>query len=66
MEENQQNCAMGEMLTLIVYAELIMENCMIYRINDDLIDHMFNFMVRDFSVFAFFPWLFYGFSTSQW
>jgi acyl-CoA dehydrogenase len=44
--------AMGEMFTLIVYAQLVLENCKIYKINDDLIDHMFNFMVRDFSGFA--------------
>lgn len=44
--------AMGEMFTLIVYAQLILENCKIYKMNDDLIDQMFNFMVRDFSGFA--------------
>lgn len=44
--------AMGEMFTLIVYGQLIMENCKIYKINDDLIDQMFNGIVRDFSQFA--------------
>jgi acyl-CoA dehydrogenase len=44
--------ALGEMFTLIVYAQLVLENCKIYRIEDDLIDQIFNFMVRDFSQFA--------------
>lgn len=44
--------ALGEMLTLIVYAQLIMENCKIYKIDGDLVDEIFNFLVRDFSKFA--------------
>jgi acyl-CoA dehydrogenase len=44
--------ALGEMFTLIVYAQLIMENCKIYNIDDDLTDHIFYCLVRDFSGYA--------------
>lgn len=42
----------GELFTLVVYGQLILENKEIYAIDDDLIDQIFNFMVRDFSKFA--------------
>jgi acyl-CoA dehydrogenase len=44
--------ALGEMFTLIVYAQLILENSKIYQVEDDLVDAIFNFLVRDFSQFA--------------
>lgn len=44
--------ALGEMFTLIVYAQLILENSKIYQVEDDLLDHIFNLLVRDFSQFA--------------
>ena len=44
--------SLGEMFTLIVYGQLILENCEIYEIEDALIDQIFDFMVRDFSKFA--------------
>ena len=44
--------ALGEMFTLIVYAQLILENCKIYQVEDDLVDQIFNFMVCDFSQLA--------------
>jgi acyl-CoA dehydrogenase len=42
----------GEMFTLVVYGQLILENAKIYGVDDDLIDQIFDFMVRDFSMFA--------------
>lgn len=44
--------ALGEMLTLIVYAQLIMENAKIMKIDDTLTDCIFGFLVKDFSKFA--------------
>lgn len=41
--------ALGELFTLVVYGQLILENARIYSIQDDIIDEMFDFMVRDFS-----------------
>ncbi len=44
--------AAGELFTLIVYAQLILENARIYRLGDALIDQIFAFLVKDFSGFA--------------
>jgi acyl-CoA dehydrogenase len=44
--------AVGEMFTLIVYAQLVLENAEIYDIEDDLVDQIFDVAVRDFSRFA--------------
>lgn len=44
--------SMGELFTLVVYGQLILENCEIYEIEDQLVDQIFDFMVRDFSKFA--------------
>ena len=41
--------AAGEIFALVVYAQLILENARIYAIDDDLIDQIFDFMVRDMS-----------------
>jgi acyl-CoA dehydrogenase len=43
---------LGEAFTQIVYAQLILENADIYSIDDDLLDQIFEFMVRDLSGFA--------------
>jgi acyl-CoA dehydrogenase len=43
---------LGELFTLVVYGQLILENARIYAVDDDLVDQIFNFMVRDFSKFA--------------
>ncbi|MBT9167678.1 MAG: hypothetical protein DDT19_01017 [Syntrophomonadaceae bacterium] len=43
---------LGEIFTLIVYGQLILENADIYQLDDDLVDQIFDFMVRDFSKFA--------------
>ncbi len=42
----------GELFTLIAYAQLILENAKIYNLSDDLVDTIFNFMVRDYSEYA--------------
>ncbi len=39
----------GEIFALVVYAQLILENARIYGIDDDLLDQIFDFMVRDMS-----------------
>ncbi|MBS4031929.1 MAG: acyl-CoA dehydrogenase [Clostridiales bacterium] len=44
--------ALGEIFTLVVYGQLILENAGIYKIEDDLVDQIFDFMVRDFSKYA--------------
>ncbi|MDW7650866.1 MAG: acyl-CoA dehydrogenase [Bacillota bacterium] len=44
--------ALGEMFTLVVYGQLILENADIYEIEDDLVDQIFDCMVRDFAKFA--------------
>ena len=44
--------AVGEIFTLIVYAQLVLENAEIYGIEQDLVDEIFDVAVRDFSAFA--------------
>jgi acyl-CoA dehydrogenase len=44
--------ALGEMFTLVVYGQLVLENARIYGVDDDVVDQIFDFMVRDFSEFA--------------
>ena len=44
--------ALGELFTLVVYGQLVLENARIYDIKDDTIDQIFDFMVRDFSKHA--------------
>jgi len=44
--------SLGEMFTLVVYGQLILENAKIYELEEPLIDQVFDFMVRDFSKFA--------------
>ena len=39
----------GEIFALVVYGQLILENANIYDVSDDLLDQIFDFMVRDFS-----------------
>ena len=43
---------LGEAFTLVVYGGLILENAKVYAVSDDLVDQIFDFMVRDFSKFA--------------
>jgi acyl-CoA dehydrogenase len=42
----------GELFSLVVYGQLIIENTKIYKISDYLLDQIFDFMVRDFSRYA--------------
>jgi acyl-CoA dehydrogenase len=39
----------GELFTLVVYGQLILENAAILSIEDELVDQIFDFMIRDFS-----------------
>jgi len=42
----------GEIFTLVVYGQLVLENASILGIGNDVVDQIFDFMVRDFSKFA--------------
>ena len=42
----------GELFSLVVYGQLIIENAKIYKISDHLLDQIFDFMVRDCSRYA--------------
>jgi len=44
--------ALGEIFSLIAYGQLILENAEIYGIEHDLINQIFDVLVRDFSGFA--------------
>ncbi len=44
--------SLGQLFTLIVYGQLILENSAFSPLSGDLIDGIFNFMVRDFSQYA--------------
>jgi len=44
--------AVGEIFTLVVYCQLVLENAEIYEIEHDLVDQIFDVTVRDFSRFA--------------
>ena len=54
--EQQKNTdfllSLGEMFTLVVYGQLILENARIYNLEESLVDQIFDFMIRDFSGFA--------------
>jgi acyl-CoA dehydrogenase len=43
---------LGELFTLVVYGQLILENAKLLGIDDALIDQIFDIMIRDFSKFA--------------
>ncbi len=44
--------AVGDVFTLVAYGQLIIESSKIFNIDNDLLDEIFDFMVRDFSKFA--------------
>lgn len=44
--------ALGELFALVVYGQLILENAKIYAVDDDTMDQIADFMVRDFSKHA--------------
>ncbi len=43
---------LGELFTLVVYGQLILENAKLLNIDDALIDQIFDIMIRDFSKYA--------------
>jgi acyl-CoA dehydrogenase len=43
---------MGEMFTLVVYGQLLLEEAKLQGLETDLVDQIFDFMVRDFSQYA--------------
>ena len=43
---------LGELFTLVGYGQLIIENSKILGVSDEMLDQIFDFMVRDFSKFA--------------
>jgi acyl-CoA dehydrogenase len=44
--------SLGELFTLVVYGQLILENATIQGLDNDHVDQIFDFMVRDFSKHA--------------
>jgi len=56
LEEQQKDTdflmQLGELFTLVVYGQLILENAEIHELEDELIDQVFDFMVRDFTGFT--------------
>lgn len=44
--------SLGELFTLVAYGQLIIEKCNMEKIDNDLLDQIFDFMVRDFSGYA--------------
>lgn len=42
----------GHLFALVVYAQLILENAAIYRLEEDLVDQIFDVLARDFSEFS--------------
>jgi acyl-CoA dehydrogenase len=44
--------SLGEVFTLIPYGQLILEAASMYGIPDEVVDQIFDFMVRDFSRYA--------------
>lgn len=43
---------LGQLFTLVVYGQLIIENAKILKIDNILIDQIFDFMIKDFSKYA--------------
>jgi acyl-CoA dehydrogenase len=43
---------LGELFTLVAYGQLILENAPVHSVEDDVLDQIFDFMVRDLSKFA--------------
>jgi acyl-CoA dehydrogenase len=43
---------LGELFTLVAYGQLLIEKAKIDSTEDDVMDQMFDFMIRDFSKFA--------------
>jgi acyl-CoA dehydrogenase len=43
---------LGELFTLVVYGQLILENAPVHSVEDDVLDQIFDVLVRDFSKFS--------------
>lgn len=43
---------LGELFTMIVYAQLVLENAKLYELEEDLLNQVFAFMVTDFAHYA--------------
>ncbi len=43
---------LGELFALVVYGQLIIENALLMNIDNDIVDQIFDFMVKDFSKHA--------------
>jgi acyl-CoA dehydrogenase len=43
---------LGELFTLVVYGQLILENARLQQVDERLVDQIFDTMIRDFSKFA--------------
>jgi len=43
---------LGELFTLVVYGQLVLENARLLAVRADVVDQIFDVMVRDFSRFA--------------
>ncbi|MCL2154583.1 MAG: acyl-CoA dehydrogenase [Leptospirales bacterium] len=43
---------MGELMTVVAYGQLIIENAKIYNVDDDTLDMIFDVLVRDFSKYS--------------
>jgi acyl-CoA dehydrogenase len=44
--------ALGELFTLVVYGQLILEQASLTGLDEDLVDQVFDVLVRDFSAYA--------------
>ena len=44
--------AVGDIFSLVPYAQLILENAKIYNLDENVLDQIFDFLVRDFSKYA--------------
>jgi acyl-CoA dehydrogenase len=44
--------AIGELMTVVAYGQLIIENASILKVEDDVLDMIFDVLVRDFSKYA--------------
>ncbi len=43
---------LGELFSAVAYGQLIIENAVLRKVEDDVLDQIFDFMIRDFSKFA--------------
>lgn len=43
---------LGELFSIVAYGQLIIENAVLRNVEDDILDQIFDFMVRDFSKYA--------------